>query len=357
MTTTANLESTKDDEPVNTPRLAHIRRRRIIALIGVLAVTAVLAGVFFKLHGDGLPDGAVLRTDGHVVSKAEYDDRISALAALYGVTQPTEAAEQDTFRRDAAKSVAVSMILDQAARDRGISISDQQAQTELSKLVDQQLPGGNDDFVDFLRNTSISQDQVLDEVRRQLETSRLFALITRDVPRVTAAETRQAYDSRPSQMVTHASRRISNIVVGSKAAAEELVQRVRAGAAFASLASRYSEDASTRGRGGNLGWMTRDQLDAKFADAAFQARPGEVFGPVQTQYGWNIAVVTGVRASRPLSFAAVRQQLSAELENERRLTSWRSWLASEIRNAGVVYADDYRPADPDAAPSDLPTGP
>jgi peptidyl-prolyl cis-trans isomerase C len=75
---------------------------------------------------------------------------------------------------------------------------------------------------------------------------------------------------------------------------------------------------------------------------------------VRTRFGWNVGIVVDVMSSTPLSFTQVEKQLRVELQNKRLLERWRSWLADELADADVEYADDYRPDDPDAPPSELP---
>jgi PPIC-type PPIASE domain len=78
--------------------------------------------------------------------------------------------------------------------------------------------------------------------------------------------------------------------------AEELLRRARAGENFASLARRYSDDAS-KGNGGDLGWFKRGVMVKPFEDAAFGLKPGQISGVVQTQYGYCIIKVEGKRTA------------------------------------------------------------
>jgi parvulin-like peptidyl-prolyl isomerase len=74
----------------------------------------------------------------------------------------------------------------------------------------------------------------------------------------------------------------------SRAKAEEILRRVRAGEDFAKLANEFTEDPSGRGRGGDLGWFGRGAMVKPFEDAAFALKPGEVSGIVESQFGYHI---------------------------------------------------------------------
>lgn len=328
----------------------------------VLAVILIAVGggaAALALGGSGgkqaLPPGAVLRVGTTVVTTADYDARLKVLSALYGVSVPTAGPELQNFRKDAAKAIAVSLILDDAAAGNGVHVTDQQAKSALDQLVKQVLPGGQATLAQFLKTKGVTQDQVLDEVKRQLETSALFASVTRGIPLGSPAAAKALYSQNATGMSAPEERRISNIVVETSQQASALLQQLRSGTSFAVLAAKYSLDGSTRGKAGDLGWMTSDQLDPTYAKTAFAAAVGSPYGPVQTQYGWNIGMVNDVRAARPLTFAQVESKLRLQLQDEAQLSKWRSWLAQEIVAAHAEYASDYEPTNPDAAPTDLPT--
>lgn len=327
-------------------------RGRVLA--GVLAVALAGGGIAVAVaRGDALPDDAAFRYGDRVVTTDQLDDRLEVLEALYGVQRPDDSAKGDDFDRDAAKSMVVSLVLADAAAERDIVISDKEAQTELDKLIDQQLTGGRDAFVEFLSTSGISERDVLDEIRAQLATSRLVEEVTADVPDATGDEARATYAEHEDEMVTPEGRNLVNVVVETRADADRVARLARQSGQLGPLARAWSLDGSTRDSGGQLGVVTRDQLEEDYAAAAFGAAKGDVFGPVRTSHGWNVGQVTQVVAARPVSYADVEDELVQRLTAEDRLEVWRDFLARELRDADVEYADRYLPDDPDAPPADV----
>jgi peptidylprolyl isomerase/peptidyl-prolyl cis-trans isomerase D len=74
----------------------------------------------------------------------------------------------------------------------------------------------------------------------------------------------------------------------------ELRRRIRAGESFPEIAAAESDDVVSGAEGGDLGWFGPGGMVEAFEDAAFDARPGEVVGPVETQFGYHLIQVEDV---------------------------------------------------------------
>lgn len=105
--------------------------------------------------------------------------------------------------------------------------------------------------------------------------------------------------------------------VAAKATAQKVLRSAREGGDFAGLASEYSQDPGSAKQGGSLGWFTKGRMVKPFEDAVFKAKPGEVVGPVRTQFGLHIIKV-GARDSRELKIADIRMSISpgSQTKNE-----------------------------------------
>lgn len=321
-----------------------------------LALSVILAGgaatSLVRHHDDGLPAGVAFQIGARDVTVGELDQRINTLTALYSLKKPTDPAALETFRRDAAKSMAVSIILAGEAANLDIVVSAADAQSGLDRVIQQSLGGDTSKFTKFLGDSGISQDDVLAEVSRTLATSQLYSSVTKDVVAPTDAEARADYDSHRADMVSPEQRTLSNIVVATKAEAQRILARLRGGESFTALARSSSLDSSTRDKGGDLGTHAAADMDAAYAKVAFAARKGAVFGPVSTgANAWNVGRVDAVVPSKQLTFEQVRATLVNALKSREQLKVWNAWLSRVIKKAGVVYADKYRPAHPDEAPS------
>ncbi len=81
----------------------------------------------------------------------------------------------------------------------------------------------------------------------------------------------------------------------AKAKAETLAARIAGGADFAKLAAEDSDDATTKRRGGDLGWFTSDTYGNAFAMQVAALSDGQSSAPFKTDAGWVIVKRVGSR--------------------------------------------------------------
>lgn len=73
--------------------------------------------------------------------------------------------------------------------------------------------------------------------------------------------------------------------------ANTLIDSLKLGSSFESLATNYSEDPGSAAKGGDLGYFARGAMVKPFEDAAFSAKIGDIVGPVQSNFGLHIIKV------------------------------------------------------------------
>ncbi len=141
---------------------------------------------------------------------------------------------------------------------------------------------------------------------------------------VPQADIERAYNSSIEQYSTPEQIRASHILLKTegkddaavKAQAEDILKQAKAGADFAGLAKKYSEDETSAKNGGDLDFFGRGRMVPEFDQVAFTLAPGQLSDPVKTSFGYHIIKVVDKKPgiTRPLAEvqAAITGQLSAE---------------------------------------------
>ena len=73
--------------------------------------------------------------------------------------------------------------------------------------------------------------------------------------------------------------------------ADSVYRALQAGADFAALAAKVSQDPRSAAREGDLGWMQPGQTFVEFEEAAYALQPGQFSRPVLTPEGYHIILV------------------------------------------------------------------
>jgi peptidyl-prolyl cis-trans isomerase D len=92
-------------------------------------------------------------------------------------------------------------------------------------------------------------------------------------------------------------------------------QAKSAGARFGQLATRYSEDPGSKGRGGSLGVSERGQFVQAFDDAAWQLPPGGVSPVVKSPFGYHIIRRPPLAEVRDSFETSLEERLSYRLDS------------------------------------------
>lgn len=86
--------------------------------------------------------------------------------------------------------------------------------------------------------------------------------------------------------------RARHILVSDEATATELMNRIESGEiTFAEAALQFSIDSSSAANGGELGSIIRGQTVPEFEEAILSAPIGELYGPVQSEFGYHLIIV------------------------------------------------------------------
>jgi peptidyl-prolyl cis-trans isomerase C len=127
----------------------------------------------------------------------------------------------------------------------------------------------------------------------------------------TDAAIKKFYDEKAKpQTEVHA----RHILVETEAQAKDVEAQLKKGADFAELAKKVSKDPGSDG--GDLGYITKEQVVPEFGNVAFSLATGKISDPVKTQFGWHIIKVEDTRERKPPPLEAVKDQIKAKLTQE-----------------------------------------
>src|SRR5712691_330323 len=173
---------------------------------------------------------------------------------------------------------------------------------------------------------------------------------------VGADEIKSYYESNVSRYGEPEQRRASHILIAFKSGAGEaekaksreraaqILARVRKSpGSFAELAKKNSDDPGSASKGGELDFFSRGMLTRPLEDAAFRLKLNEVSDLGESDYGFHIIRVTGIKPGKMKSLAEARPEIERELKKQR---AGRRFAEAAEAFSNLVYeqADSLKPA-------------
>ncbi|MCP3017596.1 SurA N-terminal domain-containing protein [Cupriavidus basilensis] len=173
---------------------------------------------------------------------------------------------------------------------------------------------------------------------------------------VTPEELKSYYDSNIARFRTDEQRRASHILIGSpkdapaaerqaaKEKATKLLEDLRKHPeTFADVARKQSQDPGSAEKGGDLGFMGRGALVKPFEDAMYALKDGQISDVVETDYGYHIIKLTGIKPAETKPLEQVRTELEAELRKQLAAKKYTE-LADTFGNTVYEQSDSLKPA-------------
>lgn len=130
-------------------------------------------------------------------------------------------------------------------------------------------------------------------------------------------------------------------VDAAKQKAEDILKQLHAGADFAKLAEKDSQDTASAKNGGSLGWIQRGQTVPEFEKVAFSLPKGSTSGIVQSSYGFHIIRVDNKQEAhlKPLSEVAAQiTPLIAQDKAAQAAQNQAEKVESQARSQGMAKA-------------------
>lgn len=121
-----------------------------------------------------------------------------------------------------------------------------------------------------------------------------------------AEAVRRYYDAHKAEFVQREAVKAAHILTETES--DAIMAQLEAHSDFAATAQKYSRDPNTARNGGDLGWVEKGQLVAPVEQAVMAGAPGQIVGPVQSEFGWHVIQVGGRRQNRQLTYEEAEQQ-------------------------------------------------
>jgi peptidyl-prolyl cis-trans isomerase D len=180
-------------------------------------------------------------------------------------------------------------------------------------------------------------------------------VLAKDVP-VSAEEIAKYYKEHEKDFGQPEERRASHILIAvprdapeaerkaAQSRAEDLARQAKQSPdKFGELAKQHSQDPGSAASGGDLGFFGRGAMVKPFEDAAFAMKLNEIRGPVESEFGYHVIRLTGIKAAKTVSLEEATPRIEQELRKQKAGTKFTE-VAETFSNLVFEQGDSLKAA-------------
>lgn len=291
------------------------------AVVGLMVLSLVIVSGILVACGGGMStaatpeaiasaEGFAATVNGSPISMQDYQKQVAQVEAFFEQEGLDLESEEGRERLAQARRQVLEQMIDQelirqAAVEMDVSISDAELESHIQEIIEQS--GGQEQFAQSLQATGASYDDFRQMLLDQLLSEAIFSAVTASI------------DSVAEQ--AHA----RHILLPTKERAEEVLTRLQTGEDFAFLAGEYSEDVSSRERGGDMGFFPRRVMPPEVEDAAFSLDIGQTSEIIESPFGFHIIQV----------LEREEREIAVEIFENLRQQAFMQWLQGQRENATI----------------------
>lgn len=211
----------------------------------------------------------------------------------------------------------------------------------------------------FHKSIYVIKEDLREVIREQQQTQQMKQKVVEKVS-VTPLEVKNFFKSIPTDSLPMIPEQyeLQQIVIFPPSSSEakfrvkekllDLRSRILKGERFSMLAMAYSEDLASAKKGGELGFLTREELVKSFADVAFNLAEGQVSQIVESEYGFHIIQMIEKRYNQiNVRHILLKPQYTSDMivEAQNRLDSIAKLIQSDsltFEKAAAKYSEDKK---------------
>jgi parvulin-like peptidyl-prolyl isomerase len=189
--------------------------------------------------------------------------------------------------------------------------------------------------------------KMLEDRKRVLVVNQLYKVEIVDKVQLDDSEVQRIYEMSSEELD------LKRIHVESEEEALRLKDELDAGTEFDMLAAEHSLDATTKEKGGSLGWVRWGRLTDPLTEAAYKLEVGQISAPVQDNMGWHILLLVGRRAVENMrAFEEERKRIENRLEQKTMKEMADAYLNSLKERIAITYNEDIVKSVAEKAPQE-----
>lgn len=276
----------------------------------------------------------ILAIPGLTTPDGKFDvERYKSLLAMRGMTPAGYEASlrQDLTLQQLTSAIESTAIAPKSVANRLSDLNDQEREVQelLFKASDYASQVKvSEDMLKGYYDKHTADFEIPEQVKAEYVVLNSNALAAQ-IP-VSDAEIKSYYEQNAKRYGEEEQRRASHILIkvdkgasdvdkaAAKAKAEKVLAQVKKNPSdFAKLAKEYSQDPGSAERGGDLGYFGKGMMVKPFEDTVYKLKQGEISDLVESDFGYHIIQLTGIKTASVKPLDEVKDDIAAEIRKQK----------------------------------------
>ncbi len=286
----------------------------------------------------------LVKVNGDIITQTELEERQIGLLQQRGLQLRNDAELARALEEvtpEVISGAVDELLLIQRARELGYQFTDEQFEEILGELMNE---NGFETEEEFRQALQQGEGMTIEDLRRVMERQILINQVQQievlGSVTLTEVEAREHYEANIDRYTEPATVTMREILVrlperlgGASATADDMArveadearQRVLDGEEFELVAVAVS-DAASKANGGLIGPIEVSLLSSALLEVLVDLEVGDISEPLRTPLGYQVLRLEARTEPEPRPFAEVRDQISENVFNDRRLAEYARYL-------------------------------
>ncbi len=284
--------------------------------------------------------------NGTVISKSDLDKEIARTEQrIQGMGYTLDEAKRAEMHQQVLDELIGAELLFQESKAKGITVDKATLAARMDELK-KKFPT-DAEFKAMLTKFNLTEAGISAKMGQVMAIEQLIEAQVASKVTITDADMKKFYDGNPTSFAMPDQVRARHILIklekdadekakkAAKEKIEQLLAQAKKGGDFAELATKNSQDSGSAEKGGDLGFFSKEQMVAPFADAAFALKAGEISPVVESPFGFHIIKCEEIKPASTVPFETAKERIGQYLKQQEVQKKVQE-LVQELKSKGKV---------------------
>lgn len=325
-------------------------KRSLSFLFASLFALSLVAPVHAQQDRDliRLGNGIAAIAEGEIITLEQLRKELEPIIPRLRVEAKNEqefAARIDQLSKEVLQNMIDRILIVKAAEEKGLLLPPSYIDQEYDEVITRDFGGDRGRFLDYLKVQGLTPREFRENIYKRVVVNVMRQQNRKSESEISPERIQDFYIKNKVRFYQEEAVHLRQIILTPmadegtallKQTAQKIITELDGGANFGDLARKYSQDDMSR-RGGDWGWIKRQDIRKELSSVAFDLRPGDYSQPVELGNTIFILYSEDKRDEMIQPVSMVREVIENVLVGEIARETQERWLQDVREDAYVRY--------------------